>query len=332
MINILILIIGFVMLIKGADLFVDGSSGLAKNFKVPGVIIGLTIVALGTSAPELAVSTSAALSGSNEIALSNVVGSNIFNLLCVLGICAIIHPIPVDNGIIKRDFPISIIATIIVMLFTGGIAMLSGNFTSDSNALSSSTILMSDNVGTVTRIIGALLIATFIIYIFVLIADAKKHPESEEDTLLNPIWKCALFIVIGLVMIVAGGQAVVYSAKEIARAFGMTETLIGLTIVAVGTSLPELVTSIVAARKGETGLAVGNAVGSNIFNLLLILGVSALIHPVAVNLASVYDMCILIVISIVTYIFSLTKKTINRIEGALMVLIYVADVVFAIVR
>ena len=332
MINILILIIGFVMLIKGADLFVDGSSGLAKNFKVPGVIIGLTIVALGTSAPELAVSTSAALSGSNEIALSNVVGSNIFNLLCVLGICAIIHPIPVDNGIIKRDFPISIIATIIVMVFTGGIAVLSGNFTSNSEAVNSSTMLMSDNVGTVTRIIGALLIVTFIIYIFVLIADAKKHPENEEDTLLNPIWKCALFIMIGLVMIVAGGQAVVYSAKEIARAFGMTETLIGLTIVAVGTSLPELVTSIVAARKGETGLAVGNAVGSNIFNLLLILGVSALIHPIAVNLASVYDMCILIVISIVTYIFSLTKKTINRIEGALMVLIYVADVVFAIVR
>lgn len=330
MINIIILIIGFVMLIKGADLFVDGSSGLAKNFKVPGVIIGLTIVALGTSAPELAVSTSAAFSGSNEIALSNVVGSNIFNLLSVLGICAIIHPIPVDSGIIKRDFPISIISTIIVMLATGGIAMLTGNYAKDST--SNSAILMSDNVGTVTRIIGALLIATFIIYIIVLISDARKHPENEENTELNPIWKCALFIVIGLVMIVAGGQAVVYSAKEIARALGMTETLIGLTIVAVGTSLPELVTSVVAARKGETGLAVGNAVGSNIFNLLLILGVSALIHPVTVNLASIYDMCILIVISIITYIFSITKKTINRIEGALMVLIYAADVVFAIVR
>ena len=250
MINIIILIIGFVMLIKGADLFVDGSSGLAKNFKVPGVIIGLTIVALGTSAPELAVSTSAAFSGSNEIALSNVVGSNIFNLLSVLGICAIIHSIPVDSGIIKRDFPISIISTIIVMLATGGIAMLTGNYAKDST--SNSAILMSDNVGTVTRIIGALLIATFIIYIIVLIADARKHPENEENTELNPIWKCALFIVIGLVMIVAGGQAVVYSAKEIARALGMTETLIGLTIVAVGTSLPELVTSVVAARKGET--------------------------------------------------------------------------------
>lgn len=343
MINILILIIGFIMLIKGADLFVDGSSGLAKNFKVPGVIIGLTIVALGTSAPELAVSTSAALSGSNEIALSNVVGSNIFNILSVLGVCAIIHPIPVDNGIIKRDFPLSIISTIIVMLITGGIALLTGNYnmsmdTSVTNTAQKVTVSrvtslsMSDNVGTVTRIMGALLFTTFIVYIIILVAEARKNPEKEESTELSPMWKCILFILIGLALIVAGGQAVVYSAKEIARAFGMTETLIGLTIVAVGTSLPELVTSIVAARKGETGLAVGNAVGSNIFNLLLILGVSAVIHPVAVNLASVYDMCILIVISIVTYIFSITKKTINRIEGVVMVLLYVADVVFAIVR
>ena len=330
MINILILVIGFVMLIKGADLFVDGSSGLAKNFKVPGVIIGLTIVALGTSAPELAVSTSAALQGSNEIALSNVVGSNIFNILSVLGICAIIHPIPVDSGIIKRDFPISIIATIVVMLVTGGIAVMTGNYTITST--NTATISMSDNIGMVTRSIGALLIVSFIVYIMVLIADARKHPENEDNTELSPIWKCALLIIIGLVLIVAGGQSVVYSAKAIARAFGMTETLIGLTIVAVGTSLPELVTSIVAARKGETGLAVGNAVGSNIFNLLLILGVSAVIHPVAVNLASVYDMCILIGISIVTYIFSITKRSINRIEGAVMVLLYVADVAFAIVR
>ncbi|MBR1599694.1 MAG: calcium/sodium antiporter [Lachnospiraceae bacterium] len=346
MINILILIIGFVMLIKGADLFVDGSSGLAKNFKVPGVIIGLTIVALGTSAPELAVSTSAALSGSNEIALSNVVGSNIFNILSVLGVCAIIHPIPVDSGIIKRDFPLSIISTVIVMLVTGGITLLTGNYniltdTSAANAYNTTENVtvsrvespsMSDNVGAVTRITGALLIATFIVYIIILVAEARKNPEKEEATELSPMWKCVLFILIGLALIVAGGQAVVYSAKEIARAFGMTETLIGLTIVAVGTSLPELVTSIVAARKGETGLAVGNAVGSNIFNLLLILGVSAVIHPVAVNLASVYDMCILIVISIITYIFSITKKTINRLEGAVMVLLYVADVVFAIVR
>ena len=321
--NILILIVGFILLIKGADFFVDGSAALAKNFKVPGVIIGLTIVALGTSAPELAVSTSAALQGSNEIALSNVVGSNIFNLLCVLGICAIIHKVPVDNGILKRDFPISIITTAFVLFMTSMAAIFSGHlFDYD----------MEENVGEVDRVIGAIIITLFIVYIIYLIIDAKKHPDTDDTGENKAIWKCALLILLGLAMIIGGGQAVVYSAKYIAREAGMTETLIGLTIVAVGTSLPELVTSIVAARKGETGLAVGNAIGSNIFNLLLILGVSAVIHPVAVNLASVYDMIVLIVISIITYIFAITKREINRLEGALMVLIYVADVVFAVVR
>ena len=321
--NILILIVGFILLIKGADFFVDGSAALAKNFRVPGVIIGLTIVALGTSAPELAVSTSAALQGSNEIALCNVVGSNIFNLLCVLGICAIIHKVPVDNGILKRDFPISIITTAFVFFMTSMAAIFSGHlFDYD----------MGENVGEVDRVIGAIIIALFIVYIIYLIIDAKKHPDTDDTGENKAILKCALLILLGLAMIIGGGQAVVYSAKYIARAAGMTETLIGLTVVAVGTSLPELVTSIVAARKGETGLAVGNAIGSNIFNLLLILGVSAVIHPVAVNLASVYDMIVLIAISIITYIFAITKREINRLEGIMMVLIYVADVVFAVVR
>ncbi len=321
--NILLLITGFVLLIKGADLFVDGSAALAKNFKVPGLIVGLTIVALGTSAPELAVSTSAAFQGSNEIALSNVVGSNIFNLLCVLGVCAIIHSVPVDNGIIKRDFPVSILTTIFVLAMTCGKAIITGG-AFDHN--------MDENVGEVGRITGVIIIAMFIAYIIYLIADAGKNPEKEEETANTPILKCAVLILIGLVMIIGGGQSVVNSAKYIARAAGMTETLIGLTIVAVGTSLPELVTSIVAARKGETGLAIGNAVGSNIFNLLLILGVSAVIHPVAVNLASLYDMIILIVISVITYIFAFTKKKISRIEGICMVMIYIADVVFAAIR
>lgn len=321
--NILLLVIGFVLLIKGADLFVDGSAALAKNFKVPGLIVGLTIVALGTSAPELAVSTSAAIQGSNEIALSNVVGSNIFNLLCVLGVCAIIHSVSVDNGIIKRDFPISILATVFVLAMTCGKAIIKGGVSDHS---------MDENVGEVGRITGIIIIVLFIVYIIYLIIDAKKHPEEDDVEENKAIWKCLLLILFGLAMIIGGGQAVVYSAKYIARAAGMTETLIGLTIVAVGTSLPELVTSIVAAKKGETGLAVGNAVGSNIFNLLLILGVSAVIHPVAVNLASLYDMIVLIAISIITYIFAITKRDINRLEGIVMVLIYVADVVFAVKR
>lgn len=319
----LLLAIGFVALIKGADLFVDGSSALARNFKVPGLIIGLTIVALGTSAPEFAVSVSAALQGSNEIALSNVVGSNIFNLLCVLGVCAIIHPVPVDDKIIKRDFPLSIGAAVMVFLLVGFKAVVSGEFIQKG---------MNDIAGNAGRITGIVIVTVFLVYIIYLVYDAKKHPEKEEMRDCLPLWKCFVFIAIGLVLIIAGGQAVVYGAKGIAKIMGMSETLIGLTIVAVGTSLPELVTSIIAAKKGETGLAVGNVIGSNIFNLLFILGTSAAIHPIAVNAASIYDMIILIAVSVITYIFSVSKRAIKRSEGIIMVLLYVLDVVFAIVR
>lgn len=323
LLNVLILVIGFVALIKGADWFVDGSSALAKIFHVPGLIVGLTIVALGTSAPELAVSTVAAIGGSNEIALSNVVGSNIFNLLCVLGICALIHPVPVEKGITKRDFPITILVTVFVLIATCAASLFSGTaFVSG----------MDETVGNVGRIIAIALLVMFICYIAYLIIEAKKNPGEEETTELPPLWKCILLILIGIVLVVAGGQAVVYAAKAIARTFGMSETLIGLTIVAVGTSLPELVTSIVAAKKGETGLAVGNVVGSNIFNMMFILGLSSFIAPIAVNGASFWDLIILVAVSAVAYVFSLTKHTINRKEGLAMILIYIADVVFAILR
>lgn len=318
-----ILVIGFAALIKGADLFVDGSSALAKNFKVPSLIIGLTIVALGTSAPELAVSTAAALQGSNEIALSNVVGSNLFNLLAVLGLCAAIHPLPVETGILKRDFPISIAATILVLVMTS------------FNSIFSKRILsfqMEDIAGRAGRMTGALLLVLFIIYISALILDAKKHPAQESDENRKPTQTCIAQIAAGLVLIIGGGQTVVYSAKELARAAGMTETLIGLTIVAVGTSLPELVTSFVAARKGETGLAVGNVIGSNLFNLMFILGISALIHPIAVNFASVCDLLLLTAVSVLALLFSLSSRQIKRWEGIVMLMIYAADVVFAVVR
>lgn len=321
-VNFLILIVGFAALIKGADLFVDGSAGLAKNFHVPELIIGLTIVALGTSAPELAVSTSAAMQGSNEISLSNVIGSNIFNLLVVLGGCALFHPVPVDRGVLKRDFPVSIVSTLLVLLMAGAGAL---------------SVLPSANaeavVGTAGRLLGIVLLAGFAVYIVYLILDAKKHPQDADEAIeLRPVSKCLLLIVVGIALIVGGGQAVVYSAKEIARAAGMTETLIGLTIVAVGTSLPELVTSIVAAKKGETELAVGNAVGSCIFNMMFILGISTTLHPIAVNFASVCDLVILIAVSVLTLVFALSGKKINRPEGAVMILVYVADVVYAALR
>ena len=320
--NIILLVAGFVALVKGADLFVDGSSSIAAIFKVPSVIIGLTIVALGTSAPELAVSTSAALKGSNEIALSNVVGSNIFNLLMVLGVCAVIKPLPITKVIKKRDFPLSIVVT--AALF--GVLALQMIGKVDFGA-----VKMSDNVSEVSRIIGISLLVLFIIYIVILIISAiKNKTEGEPTKTMSPL-KSILFIIIGLALIIAGGQFVVNSAKFIAAAFGMSETLIGLTVVAFGTSLPELVTSIVASRKGENELAVGNVVGSNIFNMMFILGISAALHPITVNFACMTDFAILIVASIMVFIFALKNK-ITRAEGIVMILFYIATVVFAAVR
>lgn len=323
LLNLLLLLVGFVCLIKGADFFVDGSASLAKVFRVPSLIIGLTIVAFGTSAPELAVSTTAALQGSNEIALSNVVGSNMFNLLVVLGACSLFAVVPAGEDILKRDFPISIGNAVLVLIFTFSSALFAGGIFGRD---------MESQAGMIGRIEGIILVVLFVAYIAWLIMDAKKNKTEETDEELKPLWKCLILIVVGIALIVFGGQAVVNSAKEIARTFGMSETLIGLTIVAVGTSLPELVTSIVAARKKETALAVGNAVGSNIFNLMLILGTSAALNPISVNFASFYDLGILILMSVVTYLFILTRKEINRTEGIIMMLIYVAQVVFAIVR
>lgn len=320
--QIVLLLLGFAALIKGADIFVDGSSSLAAIFKVPSVIIGLTIVALGTSAPELAVSTSAALKGSNEIALSNVVGSNIFNLLMVLGVCAVIRPVPIEPVIKKRDFPFSIATTVLLFAVLGIGVLRTADF---------GTVRMADNVSEVTRPIGIVLLLVFIAYIVLLILSAKKNKtEGDAVKTMSPL-KSVLFILIGVALIIAGGQFVVNSAKYIAAALGMSETLIGLTVVALGTSLPELVTSIVASRKGENGLAVGNVVGSNIFNLLFILGVSAALHPIPVNFASMLDFAILIAASVLVYVYSLTKR-INRLEGISMIMIYIATVVFAAVR
>ena len=323
--NILILVIGFAALIKGADLFVDGSAALARIFRVPAMIVGLTIVAMGTSAPELAVSTVAAVEGSNEIAFSNVVGSNIFNLLMVLGVCAVVRPIPVNGRVLTRDFTVVLVPTVAMFLLMGGLRLFGGDLLGAP---------MQSVAGTVTRPIALTLLALFIGYIWLLTREAKKSRREEEDSFgfKYTKGKCALLILIGTALIVAGGQAVVYSAKEIARTLGMTETLIGLTVCSVGTSLPELVTSLVAAKKEETELAVGNVIGSNIFNMMMILGVSASIHPVTVNVASLWDLLILITITVLTWIFALAGRRINRAEGAFMVLAYAAVVTFAVIR
>ena len=322
---LLILVIGFAALVKGADLFVDGSSALARNFGVPSLVIGLTIVALGTSAPEFAVSTVAAANGSNEIAMSNVVGSNLFNLLVVLGSCAAFRAVPVRTSVLKMDFPVSTVPAAALLFLLGGATLVSGNLVS---------IPMSQTVGTVTRPIAAALILIYFVYLYFLVRSAKKHRRKEEDGFgyKYSTKKCAALILCGFVLIVAGGQGVVESAKRLAAALGMTETLIGLTVVSLGTSLPELVTSIVASRKGETELAVGNVMGSNIFNILMITGVSGVIHPVAVNAACLWDLIILVAVSVMAWIFGITGRKLNRAEGAVMCAAYLGVMAFAIIR
>ena len=329
LLDILLLLVGFAALVKGADWFVEGSAAVARKFRIPGVIIGLTIVAMGTSAPELAVSTAAAIGGSNEIAISNVAGSNLFNLLMVLGICAIIHPVPVGRSIVKRDYPVNLGITVVLLLFIGLPRLLAGTLVKDGTFSEA----MRAEVGTVSRTCGIVLLLIFIVYMIFLVRSAKKNKTGEDlDATPMPSWKCVVFILVGIVCIVGGGEAVVYGAKNLALAAGMTETLVGLTIVALGTILPELVTSIVAAHKGQVDMAVGNVIGSNIFNILLILGLSATIHPIGVNLASICDIAYLLVVSLVVLYFCLSNRKITRAEGVFMVILYAADMAFAIVR
>lgn len=307
----LLLLLGFVLLIKGADFFVDGSSSVAKLLKVPPIIIGLTVVAFGTSMPEASVSITAALQGQNSLAISNVLGSNIFNLLVVLGASALMSPVAANQDVIRKEFPFSIIITgILTILCT------KFNFGGLSDG---KTAYRLDRMG------GILLLILFVLFVVWQVRGALKAREEEDgegSETLSPI-KSTVFIIVGICGIIWGGDLVVEAATTIAQNLGFTETFIGLTVVALGTSLPELVTSVVAAKKGENDLALGNVIGSNIFNILLILGASAAICPIAVEAVAIYDMLVLIVVSAVGYVLAKSREELSKKEGILMLGIYV---------
>lgn len=315
-----LLIVGFILLIKGADFFVEGSSGVAKKLKVPALIIGMTIVAMGTSLPECAVSVAASLAGNNELAVSNVVGSNIFNLVVVCGACAVFCPLAVKENILKKEFPFSILVAGLLLLL-GYIGMIVG------------------------RADGIILLVIFVAFLLWMIFSALKARKQEKTAELEaeaaaeeadikeiPVWLCIIYIVGGAVAIAYGGNLVVESASAIATAFGLSQNLIGLTIVAMGTSLPELVTSIVAARKDEVDMALGNVIGSNIFNILFVLGIAATISPVAFIMENVIDIVILIAMSILVLGFAWSKKKIGRWEGVFMLLVYAGYMVYICMR
>ena len=315
--DFIILIIGFFLLIKGADIFVDGASSIAKKIGIPSVIVGLTIVSLGTSAPELAVSLISSFNGNNGIAVGNVLGSNLFNTLVVLGGTAIVAPLLIKKSTIKRDYIATLVVTILTCFLIFGLVPKSENMLS--------------------RISGIILLVVCIAYMFILVKAAKKDSvKDEENTSEIKMSKNILLSLIGVVGIVFGGNLVVDSATNIAYALGMSEKLVGLTIVAVGTSLPELVTSIVAALKGENDIALGNVLGSNIFNLVLILGASATISPITVSGVMLIDFIILIAVTLFigALIFFNKKedKRLGRLEGIILVVIYVAYLAYIIMR
>ncbi len=308
------LIVGFVLLIKGADFFVDGSSSIAKRFRVPSIIIGLTIVAMGTSLPECAVSITASITNNNTLAVSNVTGSNIFNLMMVCGICALFKPLPVNRGTLKKEFPFSILCA--------GLMLLLG--------------CMGMNLDRADGIIFCVIFVLFILWMIRSAVKARSEmpgiEEEGEEVEILPVWKSLVFIVGGAAAIALGGDWVVDGAVVIAGAFNISQTIIGLTVVALGTSLPELVTSIVAARKNEVDMAMGNVIGSNIFNILFVLGTASAISPIPFLMENIYDIIVLFAVSILVWIYGWTKKEINMWEGMSMVLIYIGYTVYICLR
>lgn len=306
LVDIILLVVGFVVLIKGADLFVDGASNVALNFKVSKMLIGLTIVAFGTSAPEFAVSVKGLLSNSGDIVLGNVIGSNILNILLILGVSAIIHPLVVKNNTVKKELPITLLIT---SLFA---------------------VLLSDNIfdkkltSSFTRGDGIVLILFFLVFIYYLITLMRNKVEEEKDKEVMPLFKAIMFTLVGLISIIIGSNFVVDSASALAKAIGISERIISLTIIALGTSLPELVTSVTATKKGEYDIAIGNVVGSNIFNIGIVIGLPvALLGGIGTIAFSYVDLIVMIATALMLFVFSRNDYKISRREGICFLLVFV---------
>ena len=307
----LLLIVGFILLIKGADMFVDGASNIAKSFNIPTIIIGLTLVAFGTSAPEAAVSIAAALNNNADIAISNIVGSNIFNLLCVLGITSLFKDVVADKDVVKKDYKLSIFCAILLLVL-----ILVGYFVGHSFVLG--------------RIGGIILLIVLGIYLYNMIKTAKIDNDTKKEKIKFRI-KDVVLVIVGLACIIYGGDLTVDKATVVAKLWGLSDRFIGLTIVAIGTSLPELCTSLVALMKGENDIAVGNVIGSNIFNILFILGASSFICPLSIGIESVIDLMILIV-GCIGVLFILNDFRIKRYEGISMLMFYLTYCIYIFIR
>ncbi len=304
--QILLLIVGFVVLIKGADVFVDGASAVAANFKVSKMLIGLTIVSFGTSAPEFAVSVKSLLSGSGDIVLGNVIGSNILNILLILGVSSMVHSLNVKNSTVKKELPITMLITILF------------------------SVLLSDNlfdsriVPSFTRSDGVVLLLFFLVFIYYLFTMMRNKIDDDGNQDTMSILKAVVFTILGIVAIILGSNFVVDSASYIAKVLGVSERMIGLTVVALGTSLPELVTSVMATKKGEYDIAIGNVVGSNIFNIGIVIGLPVVILGGVSKIAFSYiDLIVMVVSSILLFLFSYNDYKITKKEGAMFLILFV---------
>ena len=306
--QIILLLAGFLFLIKGSDFFVDGASSIASILKIPTVIVGLTIVAFGTSAPEAAVSITSSLTGSNAMAVSNVIGSNMFNLLLIIGLCAVIGELLMEKDVLTKDLPFLVLITIIFGVF----------------------ILIGSDISNIEGIILLIILIGYIVYLIRDTKSSKGANDVEKPKLTLP--KSIIYILIGIAGIVIGGDLVVDSASDIAIALGMSETLVGLTIVAMGTSLPELVTSLTALKKGENQLIIGNVIGSNIFNILFVLGASSAISAIPLSSSMIIDVLFLVFVTIVCFIFGKTQDKFDKKEGIVLVGLFVIYMAFAILR
>ena len=303
MLNYILLLVGFVCLIKGADVFVESSSNVARKFNIPSIIIGMTIVAMGTSAPELSVSINSSLAGMNDMSIANVVGSNIFNILVGIGVSALVSNLKISNY--KDVFTLLGVSTLLLLsIIDGNLSFLN----------------------------GIVLLLVFTYFIYNMIKGAKNNKEKVEEQSNKPLWLTIILGILGLGAVVWGGDLVVNSASAIAMQLGMSENLVGLTIVAVGTSLPEFVTSVIATKKGELDMAVGNILGSNIFNILLILGCASIINPMVVSTVALMDVLFMVISVALFVLVTYKNKTVSKKLGIPMVLVYVLYIIITIIR
>ena len=308
LLDILFIVIGIVLVLKGADFLTEGASALARRMSVPEIVIGLTIVAAGTSAPELFVSIVSALKGTPDLAVGNVIGSNIFNSMLIVGCAAMVAPMVISPSTVKKDIPFAVMASVLLVV------LCLDNFSS-LNIIGNS----------ISRFDGILLLAGFVVFMVYTFRVAKKNGGSSEPEgghEMMPMWKGILFVVIGLACLVFGSNLFVSNASDLAASLGVSDGVIGLTVVAGGTSLPELATSVVAARKGRSAIAIGNVIGSNVFNLLLILGITATICPMQIGGITMVDVGTMLISVVLVWAFSYTKYTVERWEGALLTVLF----------